>query len=195
MSYDIHEYPPDSPTPSTAQAKAFLDAQEKRILRLLSMPPDFIPDPWTAEENARREAIVAALMTCNPTLSRANPDFGKMAVSRRISVEQARAHNQHASLNPPVGDLAIQVKIWQNSASISVPYRYQGDESKQVFQKVLIYLKVIRNTAGYFAFDPQTGNAFDPVEVETYPGSRYSLARNTFRSAIALHARNTDPKQ
>ena len=40
-----------------------------------------------------------------------------------------------------------------------LPYWYQGSRADQVFSQVSEYLRVIRETAGFFAYDPQTGIA------------------------------------
>ena len=55
------------------------------------------------------------------------------------------------------------LKIFDNNVSITVPYWYSGDKAREVFDKIYDYTKVIRQTAGYFVYDPQIDKVFDPL--------------------------------
>ena len=112
------------------------------------------------------ERITAALMEHNPRLERVKFDYTKIAESQKISVDEAHLRYQHAELNPPEGDLAVQLTVYDDHVSISIPYWYRSTEANQVFSQCSDYLRVIRRTAGFFAYDPQTDTAFDPENAE-----------------------------
>jgi len=153
MSYDLYCYRPSSDVVNLAEAEAFIDQFN------------------AAEENGEhhndssqlREDIVAALVQHNPRLERFSFDYGKIAESLKTSVEEARARFQHVELNPPEGDLAIQLIVHGDLVTINVPYWYSDNRADEVFSTLNAYLRVIRKTAGLFVYDPQTGVAFDPA--------------------------------
>ncbi len=80
---------------------------------------------------------------------------------------------QHVELNPPEGDLAIQLTVYDDHVFISIPYWYQGSRADQVFSQLSEYIRVIRETAGFFAYDPQTGIAFDPQQTHLREHQQY----------------------
>jgi len=180
MSYDIWAYPPNSPTPSKSQARAFL--------RSLEVAPDHVPAPWIEEEISRQETIVAALLRHNPHLKRAMFNFEAIAGRRKIAEEVVRLRMQYAQLNPPREDLAIQLSVWRDHAFISIPFWYRGEERERVFDQLLGYLRVIRNAAGYFAYDGQAEIAFDPINPATLPSDTDGSNLHKFHKSIAEYA-------
>lgn len=186
MSYDIWAYPPDSPIPSKPQARAFL--------RSLEVAPDYLPAPWTEEEISRRDMIAAVLQKHNPRLQRAVFNFEAIARRRNIPEEVVRLRMQYAQLNPPREDLAIQLSVWRDHAFISIPFWYRGEEKELVFDQLLGYLRVIRNAAGYSAYDGQAEIAFDPIAAATLPSGMYGSNLDMFHKAIAKHAQKSWPQ-
>jgi hypothetical protein len=145
MSYDLYCYRPRSNVPNTQEAEAILDAIN---------PAE--PSAQTSEE------LVSALISYNPRLERFAFDYAKIAELDKISEQEARERNPHIELNPPDDDIAIQLTVYADHVFIATPYWYKGTQADQVFSQLSAYLKVIRRTAGFFAYDPQTGVAFDP---------------------------------
>jgi len=93
-------------------------------------------------------------------------DYRKIAEFQKITEDEARSLYQHVELTPPEGDLAIQLTVYDDHVFISIPYWYQDSKADKVFSQCSEYLRVIRRTAGFFTYDPQTGIAFDPLETE-----------------------------
>src|SRR5215470_13403884 len=123
MSYDFYCYRSASGVPDIAEAQAAVDA---------------IHEAEEAEESKStsfqtRENIAAALVENNPRLERFKFDYSKIAESENISEDQARQRYQHAELNPPEGDLAIQLTIYDDHVFIAIPYWYRGTEANRVF--------------------------------------------------------------
>lgn len=156
MSYDLYCYRSALGDPNSAEAEALVEAIN------------------TAEEAGEKkptssdtkEKITAALIAHNPRLEPFKFDYSKIAEFQKISEDEARSSYQHVELNPPEGDLAIQLTVYDDHVFISIPYWYQGSKADQVFSQCSQYLRVIRRTAGFFAYDPQTGIAFDPEQTE-----------------------------
>ena len=84
----------------------------------------------------------------------------------KVSEDEARARFTHIELDPEEDDLAIQLIVHDDYVFASIPYWYKGREADAVFLQLSKYLRVIRVTAGLFAYDPQTGTAFDPLQTE-----------------------------
>lgn len=150
MSYDIYCFRPSSTTPSLEEAQAIIESEEEL--------------EQTEDESAKetKQRIVDALVQHNPRLQRFEFDYAKIAKSRKISEQQAREQWKHVDLNPPEGDPAIQITVFGDHVSISIPYWYSGPEADHVFGQIMDYLRVIKRTAGFRAFDPQNDRVFDP---------------------------------
>ena len=111
-----------------------------------------------------KEKLAAALITHNPRLERFSFDYSKIAESLRITEPEARARYTHIELNPAEGDLAVQLTVYGDHVDIAIPYWYIGADADRVFSQISEYLRIIRRTAGFFVYDPQTGIAFDPEQ-------------------------------
>lgn len=80
-------------------------------------------------------------------------------------MKKLRSRFHHIELNTPDGDLAIQMTVYDNHVYINVPYWYKGEQARELFQYLISYIKIISETAGYFVFDPQIGEVFDPAKM------------------------------
>src|SRR5438105_1295386 len=156
MSYDLYCYRATSSVPDVAEAQALVEA--------INAAEEAGDAKATSSET--RERITAALIEHNPRLERFKFDYSKIAELQNISEEEARSRYQHVELNPPEGDLAIQLTVYDDHVFISIPYWYRGSEADLVFSQCSEYIRVIRRTAGFFAYDPQTDTAFDPTRTE-----------------------------
>jgi hypothetical protein len=93
-------------------------------------------------------------------------------------------------LNPPESDLAegalvVQVTIYARQVGLTIPYWYQDEAANKVFEKVLDYLKVIRQQAGYFVYDPQTDKAFDPAAMQSLDHRQYKKVMGKMPEIVA----------
>jgi hypothetical protein len=87
--------------------------------------------------------------------------YGKIAKLTATTIEEARNKLDHIELNAAAGEISIQLKVYDNHVAITVPYWYKGDEAKILFEDIKAYINLIHRTAGYFVFDPQTGEVFN----------------------------------
>ena len=150
MSYDVYCYRPQSDAPDAREAQALIQSEDGTIRR----------DDDEARSIKRK--IADALLKYNPRLEPFKFDHNEIAKVMNITREQAQAQWNHIELNPPEGDLAIQLEIDWDHVSLTIPYWYTGVEADRVFEQLSAYLRVIRESAGFFAYDPQTNRAFDP---------------------------------
>ncbi|HET7108186.1 MAG TPA: hypothetical protein VFI38_15340 [Candidatus Acidoferrum sp.] len=154
MSYDFYSYRSSRGQPLPEEAQGIIEKEEETTFR---------DDP---EAREIKEKIAAALLNINPRLERFVFDYSKIADSLKISEEQARLRYNHIEMNPPEGDLVVQVSIFEDHVAYSIPYWYGDSKGDLVFAQLLAYLKAVRETAGFLAYDPQSDRAFDPLREE-----------------------------
>lgn len=181
MSYDLYCYRSSSGFPSRTEAEATVDAFNAA------------EEAGTARRTSAdtKEKLATALIQHNPRLERFKFDYDKISESLKISVHEARERYQHIELNPPEGDLAIQLTVYDEHVDISIPYWYEGSKADQVFSELSGYLRVIRQTAGFFAYDPQTAVTFDPEKTELRDHRQYDKVVRDLPD-IAAHAAKQD---
>jgi hypothetical protein len=162
MTYDLYSYRPETHNPSCKEAVAVFSTEEDSVFR------------DDDEARATKERIAAALIEFNPKLERFRIDFEAVCKAQNISIEEARARFNHIELNPPRDELAIQLTIHWDHVGLEFPYWYSGSQRDAVFNLALDYMKLIRQVAGFFGFDPQTEAAFDPATIDSLDHSAYS---------------------
>lgn len=153
MSYDLYCYKSKLGRPDLEEAKAVIEVEEDEENQ---EKEDVLSDPAT------KLKIAKALLEFNTRLESFDFDYNEIAELQSISVDEAKEQFDHIELNTTEGDLATQITIFDNNVSITIPYWYSGEKAKSVFDKVGEYTKIIHKTAGYFVYDPQTENAYDP---------------------------------
>lgn len=150
MAYDLYLYHSRTGVPDFDEADSITTDEEETF-------QDATP------EVAKRQADIAtALMRLNPRLQTFELDYTAIADLQSISVSEARATFDYIELLTPKEDLATQITIFRNYVLITIPYWYEGEQAAQVFGKANEYAMTIHQVAGYFAFDPQSGRAYDP---------------------------------
>ena len=153
MSYDIFCYRSSIGTPDDNEADRVIEADTNR---------------WAKKDyNADTKlALLKALTTYNPDLKAFDFHLGDITKLSVATIENNKNKFDHIELNPEESDIAVRLTIYSNHVFITVPYCYTGDKALQLFTDIFNYIKVIRNTAGYFVFDPQTAEVFDPEQIK-----------------------------
>jgi hypothetical protein len=162
VSYDLYCYRSATGVPDASEAEALIEA-----INATEEAGSF-----NTQTSATMEKITAALLKQNPRLEPFKFDYREIAESQKISEAEARRRFQHVELNPPEGDLAIQLTVHDDYVFVSFPYWYKGGNASELFSQCLEYLRVIRQAAGFFVYDPQLGAAFDPERTGVSDGQR-----------------------
>lgn len=171
MSYDIFCYKSKSGRPDEYEAHAVIEADN---------------DKWANREKdaSTKLSIVRALIQLNPRLEAFDFDYGEIAKLTEATIEEAKNKFDHIEINTPDGDISVQLTVFDNHVYINVPYWYKGDHAKQLFQDLKSYIKIIREASGYFVFDPQTGQVFDPTKNSFDGLSKYLSVSEHFEDII-----------
>jgi hypothetical protein len=183
MSYDIYCYRSDSGIPNVEEARSLIEkfnADEEAGLT-------------SATNSDVKQKIVDALMQHNPRLERFRFDYEEIAKIDNISMQEAQAKYQHIELNPPEGDLAIQLVVYNDHVFVTMPYWYTGDDADRLFSSLSEYLRVIRNTAGFFAYDPQTDKVSDPAQTRIEDHTVYEKVTKRMPNVAAKIGRQGNP--
>lgn len=121
--------------------------------------PSLPPDP---QKEALKRRVADALIARNPQLEVFQFDYEAIAKSRKITVEQARLQFRHLELNGPQEDTnGIQITLFDDEASVTVPFWHKGDKAADTFREIWSCLEIISREAGYLIYDPQTDRIFD----------------------------------
>ncbi len=81
---------------------------------------------------------------------------------QKISVEEARLKFRHLELNgPEEGCNGIQITLFDDEASVTVPFWHEGNKAAETFREIWSYLEIICREAGYLIYDPQVDRVFD----------------------------------
>ncbi len=152
MGYHLYCYKSQLGKPDLKEAKKVIEAKEGES--------DIAADPKIKFE------ISGNLLKHNPSLESIRFDYDEIAELHEITVEEAREAFNHIELNEHGEEVATQITIFNNNVSIDVPFSRSMEAVETAFDKINIYTKIIGRTAGYFVYDPQTGDVYDPQQVD-----------------------------
>src|SRR2546428_662463 len=121
--------------------------------------PTTQPDP---QKEALKRRVADALIGHNAQLHVFQFDYDAVAKSQKISVEEARLKFRHLEVNGPEEDSnGIQITLFDDEASVTVPFRHEGDKATDTFREIWSYLEIISREAGYLIYDPQIDRVID----------------------------------
>jgi len=122
--------------------------------------PTTPPDP---QKEARKRRVADALIARNAQLHVFQFDYDAVANSQKISVEDARLKFRHLELNGPEEDCnGIQITLFDDEASVTVPFWHEGEKAADTFREIWSYLEIISREGGYLIYDPQIDRVLEP---------------------------------
>jgi len=118
------------------------------------------PDP---RKEALKQRIASALIDCDSKLQLFHFDHELLAQKHGLSLEEAMRRYRHLELNdspPPEGE-GLQIILFDDELSVSVPFWHQGQRARDVFARVWKYLKIMHTETGFPVYDTQFGRILD----------------------------------
>jgi hypothetical protein len=144
MSYDLHFVPTQSGVDAASSAEASLATEELGINL----------GPLDPAKEARKRAIAADLIAADPVLSVYPFDFQDLARIEGITEPEARVRFRHLELNGPEDGNGIQITLFDDSASLTVPYWHDGSAAETVWDEIWSCVAVLEQH-GFATYDPQ----------------------------------------
>lgn len=124
---------------------------------------EFPSTPLDAQKEALKRRVADALINHNPQLEVFEFGYDQIAKLEKISLEEARGKYRHLELNGPEDDgKGIQITLFDDEASVTVPFWHVGSKVEDIFREIWSYLKIIGREAGYVIYDPQIDRIIDP---------------------------------
>ena len=151
MSYDFWLF---EPIPDEDQLTTAIRLMEESEQELDARDPD-------PKAEVRKKALATAIIRQNPEIRPFSLQYDQIAEIQKITVEEARKKFRYIELNGPEDGNGIQVVLHDDSATIAVPYWHLGAQANAVFEEIWEYLRVIKDVAGYVAYDPQLDRILD----------------------------------
>jgi hypothetical protein len=145
MSYDFRLFvaQPGVDPLETAQSEADEECEEIN------------PGPLVTAKEVRKRTIADALLKANSDLTVFQFGFEEIAKSQSISVDEVKLRFRHIELNGPDDGPGIQIVLFDDGASLTVPYWHKDQKAKTVFAQIWECLTVIQHVGGYQIYDPQ----------------------------------------
>src|ERR1022692_3871161 len=141
MSYDFRLFKRKAGEDPDVTARADSDG-------LPTTPPD-------QQKEVLKRRVADALISNNPRLEAFQFDYDAVAKTLKISVEEARLKYRHLELNGPrEGTNGIQIILFDDEASVTVPFWHDGDKAADTFREIWSNLETISRETGYLIYDP-----------------------------------------
>jgi len=167
MSYDLYLYKSSLGKPDIDEASKVIEDDG---------------DIWVKKSYnyENKTAIEKSLMNVDRTLEAFN--YEQLAQKQGKTIDEVRGNFLKFELNSANPD--IQVEIYDYHVAISVPYVHRGESAKKAFEKLTLYVDTINKVAGYFLYDPQTAEVYDPATQKLAGLSKYLSVSNDFDSIV-----------
>ena len=142
---------------------------------------DFSSTPPDSRKEVLKRRVAERLIARNPQLQLYQFPYEKIAQFERLSLEETRRKYRHLELNGPEGGNGIQVTLWDDDASLSLPFWHELKKAEQAFLELWSYADIVCRETGYAVYDPQIERTLDPSA-----GCEEALA-NYLRTAREVH--------
>jgi hypothetical protein len=116
------------------------------------------PGPSVAEREEWKRRLRGVLIREEPKFEQFEFDFHEIARIDSISEGEARTRYRHVELNLLESDRSgIQVTLYDQTVSITIPYWHNEAAASQVFVRVGRYIELLENSGDLVTYDPQVG--------------------------------------
>ena len=120
-------------------------------------------------KEATKRKVADALIAHDPGLEVSAFDYDEIARLHRMRVDVAYQRFRRLELTDvSAGGSGVQIMLFDDSASVTVPFWHEGVGARADIERVWSYIDVICRATGYEVFDPQLDRviergAFDEV--------------------------------
>jgi hypothetical protein len=151
MSYDLYLFRPSRDGDPALEAHELLDQDSEEV-------NPGLPD---SSKEALKARLASALTRSNPALKVFEFGFAEIAEQLGITVDEARVRFRHLELNGAEDGYGIQITLFDDVATVTVPYWHAGAAADRVFGEIWKYLAILESEGELEAFDPQLERLLD----------------------------------
>ena len=149
---------------------------------------DFSSAPPDARKEALKRRVAEQLLAHHPTLQLFQFPYDKIAQFEKLSLEETRRKYRHLELNGPEDGNGVQVILWDDDASLTVPFWHQQEKAVEAFRELWSYLELVHRETSYVVHDPQLECTVDPSAGCEDPLANYLLTARRVREALPVGA-------
>jgi hypothetical protein len=175
MSYDLFLYKSNTGNPNIDEAMKVIDDDT---------------DIWAKKPHnyETKTSIEKALMQIAPSLK--GFDYEQLAQKQGKTIDEVKQTFIKFELTTNDGS-DIQLDIYDYHVAITVQFTHQAGKAEKIFQKLQTYVDAVSKATGYFLYDPQTGEVFDPLSKRLDGLAKYLSVSNDFEAI----ARSVEAKE
>src|SRR5262249_49259754 len=101
------------------------------------------PGPVDPDAEALKQRLMNVLTLENPQLQQFEFGYSEIAKANGITESEARIQFRHIELNGPDKGNGIQIVLYDDNVSVTIPYWHQPPAAPKVFDEVWRYLRVM----------------------------------------------------
>ena len=140
-------------------------------------------------KEALKLKVAEELIKENPSFERFPFDYEEIAKLRNISIEEAKLLFRNIELNTPDDGNGIQIELFDDEFTVTVPYWHAGAKTESTFQEIWKYLEIIQRESGFVLYDPQLDAILDIARgyresLGVYTGTRQAM-KNIHPKAVS----------
>jgi hypothetical protein len=188
MSYDLYIFRAPGGTPPHELGDLALALTEAGM-------PTSEPSP---EVETAKHALADALRASNPALEPFAFDHAELARGQGITEAEARRRYRHIELTDPELVTGVQITLYDDWASVTLPYWHSGAAARAVWSEVWRYLHIFVEK-GHVVYDPQLDRPLnldvDEAEVQRMYGSVADDITSIATSAASKPQRTETPSR
>ena len=113
-----------------------------------------MPDP---QKDATKKELAKQLQLINPALEAFPFDYAEIAKLMKITEEEARTQYRHIELNAEDDGNGIQITLYDDTATLTIPYWHKAEKARAVWREAWQYLDCLERQGGLSTYDPQLG--------------------------------------
>jgi hypothetical protein len=108
---------------------------------------------------AQKRKVASALIAFNAQLERVEPDFDEISKLHKIPIAEAQERHRHVELMDEAA--GVQVALFDDRASLTIPFWHKGDEARRVLMQAWSYIDIVCREFGFEVYDPQLDRVID----------------------------------
>ena len=183
MSYDLYLFRVSAGKDPLKEAEAIFNEEVEEV-------NPGIPDP---QKDATKLELAKQLQLINPSLEVFQFDYAAIAKTLKISEQEAQIQYRHVELNAADGGNGIQITLYDDTASLTIPFWHKGEKASEVWREAWQYLECLERQGGLSTYDPQLDRMLNLAPDLEEVGTGYASGVGDTEQAVLEMTKPTKP--